>query len=234
MSTLTTAMGRTAEELLRSVGRAIAGQSLKGLRSLADVEGKAETLKTPRLLILWPEHEAAGRDYERGLTEANDRDQAAAAALEAEYRDQGRDLHTLVLPNSFQGPAVQHYAKTFVARWAPELGLPETVSPGRCKEAINDRVRILAEVLARRYAIEGEPPELAELRAELVSQGRSIGAATITLTDARKAYRDGSSLSLRAELEPDVMRAASAVDAATKREDDTRRELWQRFAVQAR
>jgi hypothetical protein len=107
------------------------------------------------------------------------------------------------------------------------------VSLGNLIEAANDRLRILTDVLNRRYETEGLPAEVQELKGRIAEVTREVWTLRKAYTDARDVYnKSGACMgALGAEFEADVTAKAGALAAAEARVGALREGLFTSWAL---
>jgi hypothetical protein len=97
------------------------------------------------------------------------------------------------------------------------------------REAVNERIKDLAQALQDRYRREGEPDGLVALRADVAKAKLATWEPARRLKEARERYNHvGAAIA-----EADVLKAAAELKVVEDAHQAAQRRLWAEFGVQA-
>lgn len=203
-------------------------EGLSGL-DVAEAQARAETMKTSEVLPIYRSERERAEGWRTGAEAAQAADQADRLALARAAVDQGRP----VPPDPrVAGPKALAFVKEMQSH-AAEYGL-SVASDGTAPDvghAIAARLQMLARLLAKRYEVEGPPPELTELRGRIARAVAASWQANAVIADERKAFNRGGGSSA-AMSENAILEAVKVAGEASRTVEALKAELRARFGVE--
>jgi hypothetical protein len=209
----------------------IAGDSLRGLFGAA-AEAKARTFTTPRVLELRAEAVGQVEQIRAELEDARAREERALKSYARDLADQGRSINQFAFDPAKTSVAQLEVCKRWISALKDELGLRDRdgaeVALANIIAGLNDRVRMLGQVLKDRYRQQGEPAEVLELRARLTEARRAEWPLRRAQKEAHEMNNGAGGF-----FEAEALAANAALAAAEAATAALRRELFARFALES-
>lgn len=206
--------------LIESIRHRLTGDSLRGC-NLERVKAKLPTIPRARLLPLLRDDLAFEDEAMRRQEGSRATDLAEATARAASAADQGQ---TFAIEHPVIGDAQKRYAEWLLDHRG-DYGLGDVYkSPSYVLEACRERSSAIASELKRRRALEGEEPELVELRRQITDSLRAEWPPRAKVKELKE--RGGAML-----WEKEILAAVAELNKAEAATAALRKRLWSDFGA---